>query len=53
MAPAYVVDDDLVGHQGEEKPLVLLRLETPHPQCRGMSGQTVGKGWVVGWGTPS
>ena len=31
----YVVEDGLVGHQGEEGPLVLWDLM---PQCRGMPG---------------
>jgi len=36
MAPAaHVAEDGLVGHQWEERPLVLPRLG---PQCRGMLG---------------
>jgi len=47
MTPAaYVAEDGVVGHQWEEKPLVLPRLDTPPPQCRGMSGQGGKKGWV-------
>jgi len=34
-AAAYVVEDGLVGHQWEEKPLVLSRLNAP---VEGMSG---------------
>jgi len=50
LAP-YVAQDGLAGHQWDEKPLVLSRLEpSPPPQCRGMSGQRDVKGWVVGWG---
>jgi len=47
MAPAtYVAEDGLVGHQWEEKPLVLTRLD---PQCRGMSGREAGwSGWLGG-----
>jgi len=48
MAPAsYVAEDGLVGHQWEEKSLVL-----PNwiPQCRGMSEQGGRKGWMDGWG---
>jgi len=33
---AYVAEDGLVGHQWEEKVLVLPRLD---PRCRGMSGE--------------
>jgi len=48
MIPAsYVAVNDLVGHQWEEKPLVLPRLV---PQCREISGWGGRKGWVVGWG---
>jgi len=43
-----VAEDGPVGHQWEEKPLALPRLE---PQYRGMSGREGGKGWVVG-GSP-
>jgi len=52
MAPAaYVAEDGLVGHQWEEKPFVLPRLDpSPLPQCRGMSGQGGRKGWVDVWG---
>jgi len=46
MAPvAYVAEDDLVGHQWKEKPLVLPRLDL---QGRRMSG----KGGEEGMGTP-
>jgi len=38
---AYVAEDGLVGHQWEEKPLVLPRLD---PQCRGISGAGGGCG---------
>jgi len=41
---AYVAEDGLVGHQWEEKPLLLPRLD---PQCMGMSGE-MGSG--AGWG---
>jgi len=50
MAPAaYVAADGLVGHQWEEKPLVLPMLPPP-PQCRGMLGQGGRKQGVVGEG---
>jgi len=43
MAPAaYVAQDGLVGHQWEEKPLVLPRLDS---QCTGLSGGGSG-GWL-------
>jgi len=45
----YVAEDGLVGHQWEEKLLVLPRLDSPPPQCRGMSGQGGRKG-VAGEG---
>jgi len=49
MTPAaYVAEDGLVGHQWDEKPLVLPMLDPP--QCKGMSGQGDGKGWVDVWG---
>ena len=50
LAPAaYGVEDGLVGHQWEERPLVLERLNAP------MEGNArVGKQeWVGGGGTPS
>jgi len=51
MAPAvYVAEDGLVGHQWEEKSLVLCQGWTPPTQCRGISGWGGGKGWVVGEG---
>jgi len=47
LAPAaYIAEDGLVGHQWEENPLVLPRL---NPQCRGMPGKRE-KGCVVGCG---
>jgi len=48
MAPAaYVAEDGLVGHQWEEKTLVLPRFNTPYPSgYRGISGQGGRKGWV-------
>jgi len=45
---AYVAEDSFVGHQWEEKPLVLPRLDPP-PQCRVMSWWGGGNGWVDGW----
>jgi len=36
---AYVAEDGLVGHQWEDKPLILPRLNNSHPQCRRMSGR--------------
>jgi len=43
---AYLAEDDYVGHQWEEKSLILPRLDTaPHP-CRGMLWQGGGKEWV-------
>jgi hypothetical protein len=42
MAPStYVAEDGLLGHQWEERPLVLWRLD-----ARGMPGQRSGSGWV-------
>jgi len=40
MAPGeYVAEDDLVGHQWKEKPLVLPRLDPPIVgECRGEGG---------------
>jgi len=48
MAPtAYVAEDGLVGHQWEEKPLVLPRLDPHVGECQGReSGK--GSGWGVG-----
>lgn len=47
MAPAtYVAEDGLVGHQREEKSLILPRLDS---QCIGMSGQGIGKESVWVW----
>ena len=44
MAPAiYVVEDSLVSHQWEERPL---SCEGSMPQCRGMPGSGSGSGWV-------
>jgi len=41
MAPdAYVAEDGLVGHQREEKVLILPRLD---PQCWGMSDGEAGR----------
>jgi len=55
MAPAaYVAEDGLVGHQWEEKPLALPRLDLPLPHpSREISGRGGRRGQVVGWGTPS
>jgi hypothetical protein len=45
MAPAaYVAEDGLVGHQWEDRPLVLGRL---YSQYRGMSGPGMGVGGSV------
>ena len=52
MAPAtYVTEDGFVGCQGEEKPLVLTRLDQPHSvgECQ---GREVGRGGLMGEGTP-
>ena len=39
MVPAtYVAEDRIVGHQWEERPLILRRLDAP---CRGMAGWEV------------
>lgn len=48
MAPAaYVGEDGLVGHQREERPLVLRRLNAP---VYG-NARTVRQEWVGGWGS--
>jgi hypothetical protein len=44
---AYVVEDCLVGHQWEERPLVC---EGSMPQDRGLSGPGSRSGWVCGQG---
>jgi hypothetical protein len=45
---AYVAEDILVGHQWEERPLVLQRFYTPvYPSIEECQGQEVG--WA-GWG---
>jgi len=50
MAPAaYVAEDGLVGHQWEEKPLVLPRLGPSVGECHGEEAGREG-GW--GRGTP-
>jgi hypothetical protein len=41
----YVAEDGLVGHQWQERPLVLWRFNA---QCRGMPGWEGGCGWVGG-----
>ena len=45
----YVAEDGLVGHQWEERPLVL---GCSMPQCKRMPGQEARSGWVGG-GVPS
>jgi hypothetical protein len=40
---AYVTEDGLVGHQWEERPLVL---EDSMPQYKRMPGPGSGSGWV-------
>jgi len=51
MAPvAYVADGDLVGHQWEEKPLVLPSVEPSVGECK--SGEAGRCEWLGG-GTPS
>lgn len=46
VSSAYAAEDDLAGHQREEKSLVLTRMD----QCRGISGLGGRKGLVDGWG---
>ena len=46
---AYVAEDDLVGHQWEERPLVLQRSYAPvQGNARARKWEWVG--WGAGWG---
>jgi len=43
---AYVAEDDLIGHQWEQKPLVLPRLDiTPPPSVGECQGSEAGRAW--------
>jgi hypothetical protein len=46
---AYVAEDGLVGHQWEERPLVLLRLYVP-VQRNARARKRKWVGWGAGWG---
>jgi len=54
MTPAaYVAEDGFVGHQWEERPLVLPRLESPVESGGECQGGEVGRRGVWGGRTPS
>jgi len=53
MAPSgYVAEDGVVGHQWEEKPLVLQRLDPNSPSVGECPGREAGRGGWMGGGTP-